>query len=218
MPKALTESERQDKATHIKVHALELFATMGYDELKMETLASHCGVAKGTLFNYFATKETLFLVLFAEAYEAFCQGLMKIISDAAPLEMDTFAPVLNRYIQEVVIKDQAYLKLLSLTHSRLEHNVGLDEATRFREILYGRMKDVGLVMAENIKGMTLVKGIKLMMSLHTMMIGHVLLATLPRTMEDHLDAMTLDHYSMDLALSLEENLRTYLHGLVGKRL
>lgn len=41
--------------------AAELFARNGYRNTEVQTIADHLGVAKGTIYNYFESKRTLFL-------------------------------------------------------------------------------------------------------------------------------------------------------------
>ena len=43
--------------------AAQLFATHRYHEVRMEDIAAHAGVAKGTIYRYFHDKEDLYLAL-----------------------------------------------------------------------------------------------------------------------------------------------------------
>ncbi|TVP84775.1 MAG: TetR/AcrR family transcriptional regulator [Acholeplasmataceae bacterium] len=58
--KALKEETRQ----HIIETARELFTKHGYEQTKTKTIAKACGIAEGTLFNYFASKDEILITIF----------------------------------------------------------------------------------------------------------------------------------------------------------
>ena len=66
----LIKSERKitDRRTVILDAALRTFVKRGYPETKVAEIASEAGVAEGTLYNYFASKEDLLLALFDEKW------------------------------------------------------------------------------------------------------------------------------------------------------
>lgn len=57
-----------DRRTVILDAALRTFVRRGYPETKVAEIASEAGVAEGTLYNYFASKEDLLLALFDEKW------------------------------------------------------------------------------------------------------------------------------------------------------
>jgi TetR/AcrR family fatty acid metabolism transcriptional regulator len=57
-----------DKRTVILDAALRTFVRRGYPETKVAEIASEAGVAEGTLYNYFSSKEELLLALFDEKW------------------------------------------------------------------------------------------------------------------------------------------------------
>lgn len=64
-------AEQRDERTRLRRSqildaALRLFSERGFEATNMETLAAHAGVAKGTLYLYFPTKDALRDAIFAE--------------------------------------------------------------------------------------------------------------------------------------------------------
>lgn len=57
-----------DKRTIILNAALKTFVKRGYPDTKVAEIASEAGVAEGTLYNYFSSKEDLLLALFDEKW------------------------------------------------------------------------------------------------------------------------------------------------------
>src|SRR5439155_23417219 len=61
MMEGLRERNRARTREALVETALELFRTRGYQSVTVEEIANHAGVARRTVFRYFATKEDLVL-------------------------------------------------------------------------------------------------------------------------------------------------------------
>ncbi|CAN7483495.1 TetR/AcrR family transcriptional regulator [Paenibacillus sp. LjRoot153] len=59
----LREVRKQELKQQLFLKAIELFQEKGYDNVTVEEIASSCGIAKGTFFNYFPKKEHVLLHL-----------------------------------------------------------------------------------------------------------------------------------------------------------
>lgn len=68
--KTFSKSDKKtiDKRAVILEAALMTFVKRGYPETKVAEIASGAGVAEGTLYNYFSSKEDLLLALFDEKW------------------------------------------------------------------------------------------------------------------------------------------------------
>ena len=65
----LRERNRQRIYQRIVSAATELFRTTGYDQTTMDAIAERAEVSRGTLFNYFPSKEVLLLPYAGELYK-----------------------------------------------------------------------------------------------------------------------------------------------------
>ena len=63
-------SRRFRRRDEILRTATDLFSEKGYHELTMEEIAEEIGVSKGTIYNYFSSKENLYLEILRESFEA----------------------------------------------------------------------------------------------------------------------------------------------------
>ncbi len=63
----ITEQNRQENRARILEKAVGLFAARGFEECTTRDLAEAAGLAAGTLFNYFPSKETLAMTMVTEA-------------------------------------------------------------------------------------------------------------------------------------------------------
>jgi len=68
-----------DKRVVILEAALKTFVKRGYPETKVAEIASEAGVAEGTLYNYFQSKEDLLLALFDEKWSMIISEIKKKI-------------------------------------------------------------------------------------------------------------------------------------------
>lgn len=74
------EAKRRD----LVHHAAEVFARTGYHESKMQDIATAADVGKGTIYEYFRTKEELFLAVYDEwmtEYEVLIQNRVNEATD-----------------------------------------------------------------------------------------------------------------------------------------
>ncbi|MFC4323215.1 TetR/AcrR family transcriptional regulator [Litchfieldia salsa] len=59
----LQEERKKELKKQIFFTSIKLFKEYGYDNVTVEKIASSCGIAKGTFFNYFPKKEHVLLYL-----------------------------------------------------------------------------------------------------------------------------------------------------------
>ena len=59
--------DREEKARQIIHHASVVFARKGYNATKIDDVAASAGIGKGTVYEYFNSKQDLFLAVF-DAY------------------------------------------------------------------------------------------------------------------------------------------------------
>jgi TetR/AcrR family transcriptional regulator len=69
MPKATFNHLPDEKRERILRTATQLFAERGFNRTEMEEIAKRSGVAKGSLYNYFRSKDDLFLHVCRDAIE-----------------------------------------------------------------------------------------------------------------------------------------------------
>jgi TetR/AcrR family fatty acid metabolism transcriptional regulator len=73
-PQRSRTEEAKEAKRQLLIHAaIEMFAKKGFHETKMQDIADYAAVGKGTLYEYFETKEDLFLAVYdswIDEYEA----------------------------------------------------------------------------------------------------------------------------------------------------
>lgn len=66
--KRLERERKQRRGAMIEI-AKDFFATQGYEQTMVDTVAQAAGYTKMTLYNYFKSKDDLFLAVVSEAYQ-----------------------------------------------------------------------------------------------------------------------------------------------------
>ena len=77
---------REEKWTEIINAAIRVFSKHGVDGAKMEYIAKEAGIGKGTIYEYFASKERLFEEMLKFSMEEFRQGLEENIGLGKTIE------------------------------------------------------------------------------------------------------------------------------------
>lgn len=89
MPR-ITEEAKQATRQRILDTASALFKGKGFDQATTRDIAGEVGIAAGTLFNYFPTKEDIVMALVTTALTRAAEDYSKQQRDGASLEEDLF--------------------------------------------------------------------------------------------------------------------------------
>jgi AcrR family transcriptional regulator len=81
--RATAPEERAARRNEILAAACELFGAWSYSDITMDRIADRAGLAKGTLYLYFRTKEALFLALYEERLWAWYGELDSLAAQGA---------------------------------------------------------------------------------------------------------------------------------------
>lgn len=82
VPRTLKERQRQEREALILQAAEEVLVEKGYHEMSMDEIAARVGIAKGTVYLHFASKEDLVFALFERDMQKF-QELVEASIDPA---------------------------------------------------------------------------------------------------------------------------------------
>ncbi|TGE39584.1 TetR/AcrR family transcriptional regulator [Desulfosporosinus fructosivorans] len=77
---------REEKYKDIIKAAIRVFSVHGFDGAKMENIAKEAGIGKGTVYEYFESKEQLFEEIMKFSIEKFRQGLKDSIDQGDTIE------------------------------------------------------------------------------------------------------------------------------------
>jgi AcrR family transcriptional regulator len=104
------------------------FLEVGYEAFSMSHLAKKAGVAKGTLYLYFETREEIFLTLYEQSLIRWSQ----IFINDLPVSMTSKSYAQKLY--STAMADGAFLPLLIRLEHIIEHNVAIPRLISSKQI------------------------------------------------------------------------------------
>ena len=141
MPKGSPELTEARKA-EIMEACKELYETMTFKDVNLKEIGKVTSFTRTSIYNYFETKEEIFLGIFEDEYIKWTLDLQKII-DEGNLGREKLA----KKLAESLEKRKLMLKLLSVNLYDMEENSRMERLVSFKKA-YGRSRDV---LAELIK-------------------------------------------------------------------
>jgi len=144
--RAVKSEDKETKRLQIVSSAKALFAERDFFRVKMEDVAQMAGVAKGTLYIYFSTKEELFLAVTESELSLWFETLDVVLSEfprsdtaPSPYQTSQLANALGEAIASTLRSHPTIPRDLSLVFNVLEHNVAPDRLMAFKEVLVQRI-------------------------------------------------------------------------------
>ena len=107
----------------------ELYQTMSFKDITIKEISEYTSFSRPSIYNYFATKESIFLEIFRAEYALWCDDMDAIIKQHKKLNVPEFSSKLAQTLENRPV----LLKLLSMNLYDLEENCSLDDLTVFKQ-------------------------------------------------------------------------------------
>jgi AcrR family transcriptional regulator len=184
MLRAHRPDQKEIRRKAILSGAAALFSSRPYGALRMADLARLLGLAKGTLYLYFPTKEALFLAVLQEEMGGWFQGAAARLDAMAPgTAAGTAAGAL---VQELL--DRPRLPgLQALVHGVLEQHVPKEEALAFAHFLQEGVLDVGPRLERVVPALEPGRGAEFLLRFYGLVIGTRLMSSRPPSVREALE-------------------------------
>ena len=131
MPKGspeLTETRREEI-----INACEkLYQTMSFKEITIKEIGNVTSFTRTSIYNYFQTKEEIFLALLKREYELWIASLREAMERTEVMTKDEFADMLARSLE----KRAQLLKIMSMNHYDMETGSRPEHLAAFK-VVYG---------------------------------------------------------------------------------
>jgi AcrR family transcriptional regulator len=103
MSPKVSEAHKEERRSVLLASALECFAKKGYEATTVDDIVKNAGVSKGMLYNYFPSKEAIFLELLQERTDAYFSNIRELFH-AKDTASDKLRALLN-YYRELPMND-----------------------------------------------------------------------------------------------------------------
>ena len=140
------------------------FHEAGYEAFSMTQLAKKTGVAKGTLYLYFDTREALFLTLYEQSLMRWSRGFIDALSD--DMTSETYATLLYH----TALADGLFLPLLIRLEHVIEHNVAIPRLIESKRIFIDQVEGVAKRSATALQ-LSAVQAVEVVKTMGVLLIG-----------------------------------------------
>ncbi len=106
----------------------KLYRTMSFKEITLKEIGNVVPFSRPTIYNYFQTKEEIFLALYEREYDRWNKDLTYILNTHEALSSQQLASE----IAESLAKREQLLKLLSMNNYDMEENSRQERLTSFK--------------------------------------------------------------------------------------
>lgn len=117
---SLKERQRQERVELILETAEAVLAENGYYEMSMDEIAARVGIAKGTIYLHFPSKEDLFVALFKRAMIDFQTEIRQISEQDLPARQRLELILTYSYSDQRKKKSQIFVSVFSGGHMHKE--------------------------------------------------------------------------------------------------
>ena len=137
MPKGSEELTNTRKEEIINACA-SLYETMGFKDITIRDIGAKTSFTRTSIYNYFQTKEEIFLALLQREYEAWTADLEGIVRQDGALSAEAFADALARTLE----KRGCMLKLMSMNLYDMEGNSRIENLVAFKRVYAGAIEAI----------------------------------------------------------------------------
>ena len=128
MPKGSPELTSARKEEIISA-CRKLYETMSFKDITLKEIGQQTSSTRTSIYNYFETKEEIFLALFAQEYELFAEDLDRLLEQREMLSPDELSSELAHALE----RRPLMLKLLSMNLYDMEANSRMERLVEFKK-------------------------------------------------------------------------------------
>ena len=208
--RARTDEQKNARRQEILDVAWGIYQTRRYDEISMSQIARAAGLAKGTVYLYFDTKEALFLAVLDEQLAAWYDTVDAGLRDLAG--NDDMTAVSTLFCKEMCSRP-GLTRLFAIMQVILEHNIDYETALRFKRQLLYRIVTTGALLEACLSFLAQGQGAHLLLQISMFVIGLEQQANpapvIKKAIEQEADMAVL---GLDFAAECNAFMMTLLHG------
>ncbi len=149
MPKGspeLTQARREEI-----INACEkLYQTMSFKEITIKEIGNATSFTRTSIYNYFQTKEEIFLALLKREYELWIASLKESMARADTMTKDEFADMIGRSLEARA----QLLKIMSMNHYDMETGSRPEHLASFKTVYGESIRTVSAALERYFPEMT----------------------------------------------------------------
>ncbi len=207
--RARSDDDKNARRDQLLQAALELWGTSRFSSFTMSDVATRAGLAKGTTYLYFKTKEELLLALLTRELEAWFDHLGTALKARERWSPKRLARLIAESLQERV----TLRRLMVIQASILEHNITPDAALEFKQFLLERSTITSTTLESRLPFLEPGQGVFVLKTLNALVIGLDQLSDPSAVMQTVLEKPEMNALKVDFEAHLRQALEAVLNGI-----
>ncbi len=207
MANAISMQQKTAKAEAIAAAALALNREVRFEEWTVAQVARRAGVAKGTVFLYYESKEALGLAVAQRLMGEWLDDLDGRLAGVAPLTPAAAAQTVARSFESRVLR-----RAMGLI-GQLEHGAGRAAVERYRAWLLERFQRTGRLLESSLPFLRPGEGLRLLLLIQALAVGYHALAEPTPVVDAVLAAERFSSLRVDFRRAVAESVWMQLEGL-----
>ena len=128
----------------------QLYQTMSFKDITLKEISTVTSFSRPTIYNYFQTKEEIFLALFEREYDRWNEDLEKILSSDKAFSRTELAEQIAKSLE----RRKQLLKLLSMNNYDMEENSRKELLASFKKAYGKSLTLFREILRKHISGMS----------------------------------------------------------------
>ena len=178
----------------------------------VEALARRAGLAKGTVYLYFGTREEVLLAVHAQRQQTLFDALEKAIA-AQRVDIRSIARSLARFLRA----NPEFLPLAANCRGMLETNIGAEAALAYKLAIGTRLAQLGTRLEAVFPALARGHGVGLLMASYGLMIGLWQISDPPECLVAAMERPEMRVFKVDLEKQLATALVNLWEGATGRQ-
>ncbi|RHX88865.1 TetR family transcriptional regulator [Leptospira stimsonii] len=166
--RAVKDDDKKVKKELLIRAAIALFNKSSFEKISMDQIAKKAGVAKGTLYLYFRTKEELFLEIHRTDYEVWFDSFLNFLRSK---KSGINAAELASWITESLRENQRVVRLMAIGSALLEKNVAFESALQLKTSVRKHVLEIVPELCRVLKWKKTEEGLNFLTHLHALIVG-----------------------------------------------
>lgn len=204
------ERRRQD----ILAAAADLFAQEGLEAASLNRIVQGAGLSKATFYQYFDSRETVFLQLLLQDYDCFAA---RVEERLAPFAGTSDPERLVNTLVDCLLEYPNMLQLLAALASVLERHAAPEKVIDFKRPWYATIRRIANAIAANDPEIQVDQATSLVIMFHFLIIGIWPSSHLPPAVIEAICTSDLGAGPIEFEPELRARLLTYLRGLLAEK-
>ncbi len=215
--RAISSDEKLERREAILNATAGLLVKDDYHDISIARIARKVGVAKGTVFLYFRTKEELFLQLQSREYKSWFEDLNRRINTLLRHKKESR---IDEFVENIMASIKVHPMMTRLTpilHIILERNIDYETAWEFKHFLLREIHTTGRLIEQCLPFLRKKDGAGFLLHLQVLLIGLIQLTRPALTVKQVIETEKMEIFQMNFEEKLPEMLALIINGMKAAR-